>query len=183
MIPVQVGLKPDHGAVADRDDRLVAQLELLALERRAQVALKLEPAIQLGAQRSVKDREAVASRRLGFIHRDVGLVDQAGCRVGRAVRGTESDARRYRDQAGAEVDRVVKRCECAAGYRHRLQLLAERFDENPELVSAQAGDDVVGTNGHAQPLCHLRDQAIAGLVADAVVDLLELIDVDEQDAQ
>ena len=74
--PAQQRLARDHAAVGDRDDRLVVDLELVSLERVAQIALDAEPTIHLDAQVGVEDREAVAPDRLGAIHRNVGLMYQ-----------------------------------------------------------------------------------------------------------
>ena len=67
--------------------------------------------------------------------------------------------------------------------RERLALL-ERFDrrlQNDELVAAEARDDVGVADGVAQPLGDRLQQHVAAGMAQRVVDLLELVEIDEVD--
>jgi hypothetical protein len=52
--------------------------------------------------------------------------------------------------------------------------------DHGELVAADPGDDVGGAQRLAQPFADGLQHDIAGLMAEAVIDLLEAIDVDEQ---
>ena len=81
--------------------------------------------------------------------------------------------------------------------RHRLadrgqQLLRDRrqlggagvaFEDDDELVAAQARDQVVLAHRLAQPLRHRLEQLVAGAVAERVVDRLEAVEVDEVDRE
>ena len=67
--------------------------------------------------------------------------------------------------------------------RHRLVVGLEQLEQDRELVAAEPGDDVAGADRRAQPHGDLDEQAVAGVVADAVVDLLEAVEVDEQHAE
>ncbi len=67
------------------------------------------------------------------------------------------------------------------GDRDRLLLVGEAVDEDAELVAAEAGDDVAGAQVGAQARCHGTQQSIAGVVAEAVVDQLEVVEVEEED--
>ena len=51
--------------------------------------------------------------------------------------------------------------------------------QHRELVAGEAGDDVGGPHPFAQDLGDLADQVVAGVVAEAVVDRLEAVDVDD----
>ena len=53
--------------------------------------------------------------------------------------------------------------------------------EDRELVAAEAGDGVVGAQRVAQALAADLEQAVAGGVAERVVDLLEVVEVEEGD--
>ena len=57
----------------------------------------------------------------------------------------------------------------------------DRLDEHRELVAAEAGHRVAGADRVAQPVGDLDQQLVAGGVAEAVVDLLEAVEVQEQD--
>ena len=69
----------------------------------------------------------------------------------------------------------------AVGDRDRLGLVGEAVDQDPELVAAEAGDDVAGAQVGAQARRHRPQQGVAGVVAEAVVDQLEVVEVEEED--
>ena len=54
------------------------------------------------------------------------------------------------------------------------------LDHDRELVAAQAGDHVLGPQARAQARGDRDQQLVAGGVAEAVVDRLEVVEVDEQ---
>ncbi len=59
-----------------------------------------------------------------------------------------------------------------------------RIDQqHDELVAAEPRHDVVGADGGDHPLGHGLEQRVAGAVAEAVVDVLEVVEVDVDDAQ
>ena len=67
------------------------------------------------------------------------------------------------------------------GDRDRLAVVGEPVDQDPELVAAEAGDDVAGAQVGAQPRRDGAQQGVAGVVAEAVVDQLEVVEVEEED--
>ena len=65
--------------------------------------------------------------------------------------------------------------------RHpRGLLVAGVFEQDRELVTAQARQQVPGAHLPAQPGAHLDQKLVPGVVAQAVVDLLELVKVQHQ---
>ena len=54
------------------------------------------------------------------------------------------------------------------------------LDDHGELVAAEAGDGVDGAQHAAQPVGDGDEQPVAGGVAEAVVDRLEVVQIDEQ---
>ena len=63
--------------------------------------------------------------------------------------------------------------------RGRLGVVAV-LDHHRELVAAEARDHVLGAQARAQPRGDRHQQLVAGGVAEAVVDGLEVVEVDEQ---
>ena len=61
-----------------------------------------------------------------------------------------------------------------------LLAVAQILQQHHELVAAQARHDVAGAQALLQALGHFAQQRVAGLVAEAVVDELEAVEVDEQ---
>ena len=79
-----------------------------------------------------------------------------------------------------DVERRAERGAHAPGGHRRLRLVLDAAAQHGELVAAEAGDHVAVADGAAQPLRDLDQQAVAGLVAEAVVDDLEVVEVEEQ---
>ena len=61
-------------------------------------------------------------------------------------------------------------------------VLAGAGHEHDELVAAVAGDDVAVAAALGEQRRHVLEQPVAGLVPVAVVDRLEVVHVEEQDA-
>ena len=59
----------------------------------------------------------------------------------------------------------------------------DRLGKDGELVARQAAGDSIARQRARQPLAQRLEHAIAGLVAERVVDLLEVVDVDVQQHQ
>ena len=76
---------------------------------------------------------------------------------------------------------VAERGAHAAGGHRRLRLVLDAGAEDGELVAAEARDQVAVAHGAAQPVRDLDQQPVAGLVAEAVVDDLEVVEVEEED--
>ena len=67
--------------------------------------------------------------------------------------------------------------------RHRRGLvrLGDVLQQHAELVAADARDEVVAAHAGAQARGHRLQQAVADLVAEGVVHLLEVVHVEEQE--
>jgi hypothetical protein len=55
--------------------------------------------------------------------------------------------------------------------------------DHDELVTSQAGDDVMGAHARADALAGQHQELVADGVSQAAVDLLEAVEVDEQQGQ
>jgi hypothetical protein len=121
------------------------------------------------AAATVLDRQ---HRGFGVAHQLIGTVA-----VGRTQR--TADAAGQRELRAVEV----------VGRGHRVQHAPRRgfghagvgaFDQQRELVAAGARQQVVGAHAGLDALRHVDQHAVAGLVAEAVVDLAEAVQVDQQ---
>ena len=79
-----------------------------------------------------------------------------------------------------DVERLAERRAQPAGGHRRLRLVGDAGAEDRELVAAEARDQVALADRAAQALGDLDQQPVAGLVAEAVVDDLEVVEVEEQ---
>ena len=63
-----------------------------------------------------------------------------------------------------------------------LRRVRDSVEQDGELVAAEPGDRVRRADGVQEALRHLAQDRVAGRVAEAVVDGLEVVEVDEHDA-
>jgi hypothetical protein len=127
------------------------------------------------------DDHAVLALGLGQVHREVGVAEQ---RVGVAVAGVggggDPDTGADRDRSAVQGDRHGQAGQDALG--DTAGGIGTTVDHERELVTADAGDDVARADAAAQSLGEGHQQLVALGVAPAVVDVLEVVDVHEQDA-
>src|SRR4051794_15053924 len=177
--PADERLDRAHRPVGERGLRLVAEDELLVLDRAPQLRGERELLGIVGVARRLVERVAMA-RVLGLVHRDVGLLHQLRHVV--PVVGREGDADRGLDRqrqpvvVDGELDRQAQLLE------QELELARvdlSRQDE-AELVAAQTRDRVGGADAVLEALPHDLEDVVAGGVAEGVVDLLEAVEIHEE---
>ena len=125
----------------------------------------------------------VAAGVLGRVHRGVRLLDEAHAvlRVGRVER--DADRARERRRLVGQPERRHERVAHARQHRHHLVrrlLRVEARQDHDELVAAQPRDGVRLAHRAGQPLRDRLQQLVAGVVAQRVVDALEVVEVEEQ---
>jgi hypothetical protein len=79
--------------------------------------------------------------------------------------------------AGQHEGRLERRADADGG----LQRIGGVLEQHGELVAAEPGDGVPGAGGAGDPLRDAHGQPVAGGVAEAVVDRLEVVQVEEDD--
>ena len=174
---------PTQRASDEADDRLEEEPELAALERAVQRVLGRVRGDGAGAHRVVEHLDAAAARLLGVVHRGVGVAEQLLRALVARRRQRDADARADEHLGAAHDHRPDDGREQPLGDLDRLLargLVGQVFAEDRELVAAEAGDGVAGPD-HRLELARDRDQQlVAGVVAEAVVDVLEAVEVEEQ---
>ena len=168
--------------------RLESEHELVAQDRFGQRLFGLDLLLMLGGEIGVEQAMLATAARLGAIHGDIGGAHQrldAGPVIGR-----DGDADR-----SADVDAVRAQLERLGDGEHdppRDSLdFGDRLDlgeEDRELVAGEAGEQRTrpgaavefGVDDHAQAIGDHDQQLVAAGMAEAVVDDLETVEVDEQ---
>ena len=84
-----------------------------------------------------------------------------------------------RDLHVAELERALQLLLDALGEVDGVALALHVLDQDRELVAAQARDEVGRAQHRLQPARQVHQQLVAGLVAEAVVDQLEAVEVEE----
>ena len=179
VLPAHERLEPDHLAGPDVHLRLVVQDELFVVDAVAQVLVERVPVGEdLG--RGVVPLPAPRAEALRGVHGQVGgpeeLVD--GGPVVAVHRDAHGAPHRQLDVVEDDRGRQLQQ----QPVRQVLHVVGARdlADEDGELVAAQAYGEVAFPDATAQPEPELRQHLVAGVVAQGVVDALEVVDVEHQ---
>ena len=174
VLPADQRLEAGDAAEVEVDDRLVVQDQLLVLDRALELLAAVEALDGVDVHVVGEDRAAVGAGGLGGVHGEVGVAQQvvAGLGGGDADRGAQVQALALEhDRRGQDVEQASDQGVDVGD--------VEREDR--ELVAAQPRDGVAVAQGVAQPLAADLQQAVAGGVAERVVDALEVVEVEEGD--
>jgi hypothetical protein len=158
--------------------------EAAVLDRLPEPGRQLEPLLRVARTRLV-EAASVASGRFRLVHRGVGVLEE---RLGvRGVEGEEAhpDARADVELGAGGRDRAEERLADTARRhlgraRAGLEGAGEVRHQDEELVAAVASHDIRSPRGRPEPLGHCHQQLVAGLVPEAVVHDLEVVEVHVQ---
>ena len=182
VLPAQQRFDAEHATVLEIEDRLVDEKELAPLGRGAEIELEREPVLYRGLHLAHERHVAIAARGLGLVQRDVGVAQQVGRPRCRAPYAMPMLAVMLEDSAGRALDleRLAQHFEQALGDELGTAGRCAAFDEHDEFVTADSGNRVGLAQRRRQPGGDRSEQAVAGVVAERVVHLLEAVEVDEQ---
>src|SRR5476651_1818421 len=174
-----------HDPVAVEHLRLVMQQELVALYGLSQARLERGPFHYHGLHGRVEETQRVAPQFLRLVHGEVGLLQQLV--DGRLIAPEHSGAD-ARGTAVIDVVELVRLAENIEDYFAHAFGLAGRFlpgfveasEHHHELVTADSRHRIAVSHARGQTLRHLLQQQVALVVAQGVVERLEVIQVDEQ---
>ena len=124
--------------------------------------------------------EASLAVALGKVHGEVGVPKQIVGRLLRALAEGDADAGPHRDVVVVDAERRNEGFGDALGDHLGCLGHRARLDQHGELVATETGDRVTGPGGGSEPFGHGDQQAVAGRVSEAVVDRLEVVEVQEQ---
>jgi hypothetical protein len=179
VVPHGQRLDGHRAPVGQGHDRLVVDGQLAPLERGCQVDLELPAVHGPPVQGAVGELVAPTASLLGPVHGGVPVAQQVGGGHGRPRRQHHPDAGTHRHAAPVDHDRLGGGRQQALGDAGR-PLRGEVGAHDDELVSPEAGDGVVGPTGQRQLLGHAGEDDVARVVAQAVVDDLEAVEVEEE---
>jgi hypothetical protein len=188
VVPAQQCLRADNRAVAQRDQRLVVKLQLVAFECLAQVPLELDAFKHSGSHRSVEELVAIAARLLGAVHRQVGIANELRGGQGSPVGDGDPDARGDLELVAVDFEGHGQLSRDPLRQPHGIPLAVEVLAEHDELVAGKASDGRAGVRdsvacarGLDDTLGERHQELVSRVVAEAVVDVLEPVDVEKQD--
>ena len=155
----------------------------MCVEGSAKVVFEQAPFLLVGVHLRGEDAVEAAPVLLGAIERRVGLAQQRPAVEPVARETRDADARPDREAEAVGPDRLCQLLEQAGGELFGRMRLAPAALQDGELVSAGSGDDVAGPHDAAQPVGEARQQRVAGLVPQRVVDFLEAVEVEAHDRE
>ena len=180
VVPAHERLDADDAAADDVGLRLVVQLELAALDRRAQLAGERQAARASAVLLRLVERDAAAAL-LGRVHGDVGALDAASRRRSPCV-GMAGDADRARDLERQPVDheRLAQRAQQHLGDGHASSAPLTAGSSTPNSSPPRrATVSAVAQRGRRAARRPPASSTVAVVVAERVVDLLEAVEVHE----
>ena len=180
MLPADERFVSDHAPRFDAHDRLIEHTQLIAIDGVAQIGLEPQPRHSLVAHPVVEDLGARAALRLGAIHGRVGVAHDLLRVLVLRSRDGDADRRRREHFRLADLERRGDLVLNADRGARGVARVGDTFDEHGELVAAEACHRVRGAHGSRQPFADRHQQLVAGRVAERVVHVLEVIDVEEQ---
>jgi hypothetical protein len=184
MPPAQQRLGTDDAASAV-DLRLVAEEELLLLQRLAQIPLERNPRGDHGLHLRIEETQGIATGRLGLVHGQIGPLHQFVDILLLATEQGDADTRRIVVLRPGQIVGAIENTENLltddpALLGGLLRLRAEILEHDHELVTAETGDGIAVPNAAGQALGDLLQQQITHGVTERVVERLEVVEVDEQ---
>ncbi len=180
VLPAHERLDGDDRARRQVEDRLIVQAQLAVGQRAPQALLDLGGVQQAPAHapgRELRARAAtLACPRRGRARRAQDLRHRRRPALGQH----DTDARRHRQLAPAGEHRLRQRGADALGDVERLAVGGDARDEHGEVVAGEAPGGRVGGQHALQARADADEHLVAGAVAEAVVELAEAVEVDEQ---
>ena len=191
VLPANERLHADECLGLEVHERLVVQDETLpGLDRLAQAAGHRD-LLQRGIRTAAIHRMPVASAVFHRVHRNICMLEQRLGVVGVAGVEADPDARTDVDLDPLDDKRRTQDSVQRAGDRlcrtHEIDLLSrvafEIGEEDQELVAALSRNHVHLADRAAQTRPDRLQQLITGCMPEAVVDELEVVEIDEQNGR
>ena len=178
MVPARQRLDADDLFAARIHDRLIGCGEPIVLDGVEQVAFEELAVGQVGVHGRVVDAGAVAALVLGAVERHVGVAQNVGGVAGAAVDRRNADRGADDDVVAADHVGRADGGDDAAGDRLERIGIGLAMGDDGEFVAAEARHQILAAHDAAQPLGDVEDELVADVMAERVVDVLEVIEID-----
>ena len=145
-----------------------------------QIRAELDLQQAVAGHRGVVDLPHALAAVLGGVHRGVSLAQHRG-RLRPGMPEREPDAGMGRDAVAGDLEGRYEGGDDAIGHAGRF-LQRRVLQEDRELVTTQPRRRVPGSDQLAEPARDLDEEPVTGRVTETVVDELEVVDIEEDDA-
>src|SRR5882724_2123199 len=179
MCPAHQRLKPGETATFERNDRLIINEEFVALDRQSQITLQPQTRDGPGMHSLVEHLVSGFAVFLCTIHRRV-------CVAKNIVRLDIAGKTQRNADAGGRESRVLVEHEWLRqldgnplGYPHGITGIVDTTKQDGKLVATKSGQDVFRSQALLKSLRKGHEQKIAMRVSQAVINVLEPIEVEK----
>ena len=158
-------------------------MELLVLDRGAQIADLATPILRGGLQALGEVTEPVATLTLGHVHGLIRVLQQRFRLVGVVGAQRDADAGRDVGHGVAELEGLRQVRDDLLGHGLHVLGVGDPRQDHRELVAAETRNRVGLARAGADAARGLHQQVVAHEVAQRVVDLLEVVQIDQKQRQ
>ena len=181
VAPADQRLDADDPAGRQLDDRLVVDGEVAAADAPAQVGVQLVSLDDGAMHLRVEDLGPALAVGLGPVHRDVGIAQELVDELA-AAGDADPDAAADDDVGPRDRERQLEGDDDALGQGHGVLDGRALAGQDRELVAAEARQQVALAQLRPDALGDVDEQLVARRVTERVVDHLEVVEVEEDDA-
>ena len=181
MLPSQECFKPRNLAGLQRDDGLILQHQLVALNGVAQIALNLRLPLQAYARSTIKNLIAILAQLLCSVHCHVRVTQQFISIHIFVGAQRDADTCCNRQVSPRQVERFFELFHQPLHGRKGVVHVVEVIKQDRKFVATQTRNRVTGANRRAKPLTEFDEQLIANQVAQNVINALESVEIEEKD--
>ena len=183
VMPAYQSFKATDGSRLKSDNRLVMKDKLFALDGTAQVCLHLQKIHGEGVHGLVEDLVTRFAQHLRAIHSGVRVAQNLFGTVVAGAAQRDADADGCEDFVAVEIEGQGEGLLKTLGHFNRFGDVAQVFKQDCKLIATQTRHSVAGTQADFQTSGDSDQQLISDHMAQAVVDNLEAVKVEEQDGE
>ena len=180
MAPAHQRLESDDASSLDLYLRLVQKEELLHRDRFAKLRDHGDARADFRIHGIGEEPIGASTFRLRSVECDVGMGKQRLCVERFRSIDSDADARAAADSIAVDRERIADGLQDLVGEKGGVRRLLDADQDDGKLVAAEPSDRVGLANDRPEPLPHLLKQKIANGMAEGVVDILEVIEVEIQ---
>ena len=182
MLPAQQRLETRELAGAERHLGLIVGNNAVGCECLPRHFQHGRHELEFRAHFRLEHHQAAAALRLGAVERHVRIALEAGGipAMGRIDAGPDAGA--ALQQAAAEIQRLSHAAEQRLGQGEHLPVAGQAGHDEGELIPSQPRHRIALPPDRGQPLDESAQQEISSLVAQRVVGLFQLVEIEQQQA-
>ncbi|MNF71292.1 hypothetical protein D3C84_532390 [compost metagenome] len=180
MLPAHQRLDTDQATGLEVVNRLVIHAQFLLFQRTAQFGCRLNPLLRMSSQFFGVERVTVATSAFGLEQGRVGVAQQLFSAQGITGKQADADAGVDKQPMTVNVKRLLETVDDPLGQCCGMHQLWTTFSQYGELIAAQPRQRDARAEHGLQAFGHGLEQLVTDRVPEAVIDHLEMIQIDHQ---